>query len=228
ESRDALYKAQSPNFFRLKIGELRYADLTFPLGARRGTKALLELIGNFPADTRITADLTGALGDAPAVLPRTPGLTGPAPRIMVNNLPEVMEAPPPKGKLQEVAVPAVINGRIGTPGEEDRYRLLVKPGMQLHFEVFANRLGSPLDGVLSLREESGAELANNDDRPDTVDPSFDFQVTAEMKTALLSLRDVAGRGGPNFVYRIVIEPSERPDFRLTLLQDRVHIPQAGY
>src|SRR5262245_51913177 len=49
-----------------------------------------------------------------------------------------------------------------------------------------------------------------------------------MKPALLSLRDVAGRGGPNFVYRIVIEPSERPDFRLTLLQDRVHIPQAGY
>src|SRR5262249_23659198 len=38
ELRDALYKAPTPNFFRLKIGELRYADLTFPLGARRGTE----------------------------------------------------------------------------------------------------------------------------------------------------------------------------------------------
>src|SRR5207249_2660399 len=37
--RDALYQAGTPNQFRLKIGDLHYADFVFPLGVQRGTRA---------------------------------------------------------------------------------------------------------------------------------------------------------------------------------------------
>src|SRR5262249_30816957 len=137
------------------------------------------------------------------------------------------ETPPTKGKLQEVAVPAIINGRISAPDEEDRYRLLVKPGMQLRFEVFANRLGSPLDGTLGVFK-AGTELASKDVRPGTAAPSVDLTVPDGVNSLVLSLKDVAGRGGSNYVYRLVIAPPERPDFNLTLLTERAQVPRGGY
>jgi hypothetical protein len=56
----------------------------------------------------------------------------------------VVEAEVQDGTMQEVTVPAVINGRLGAAGEEDRYKLVVQPGAKLRFDVMANRAGSPL------------------------------------------------------------------------------------
>ena len=50
ELHDVLYRAGSPNQFRLKVGDLHYADLAFPLGMERGKEGQFELIGNIPAE----------------------------------------------------------------------------------------------------------------------------------------------------------------------------------
>src|SRR5207302_485999 len=123
--------------------------------------------------------------------------------------------------------PAIINGRIDQPHAEDRYRLLVKPGMRLRFDVLANRLGSPLDGVLSLRTEAGAELATNDDRADTVDPGFDFTVPDKVTALVIALKDLLGRAGPEFVYRLQVLPMDDPAFQMTISEDRVVLPKGG-
>ncbi len=227
---DLSYKAGNPNHFRLKIGELSYADLAFPLGGQCGTEGAFELLGNvLPPGTRVKVDLRTAAGDVPVPFAQKHGLTGSAPRIIVGDFPEVLEAEPPPGKLQEVTVPVVINGRIGKANEEDRYRLLVKPGMKLRFEVMANRAGSPLDGVLFVRNDAGAQLAMGDDQPDkeTVDPGLDYTVPDGVTALVVALKDLEGRGGPNYVYRLSITPSDYPDFSLTLLEDRQLIPQGG-
>jgi hypothetical protein len=138
-----------------------------------------------------------------------------------------METTPPAGKLQEVTPPAVINGRIGKPHEEDRYRLLVKPGMHLRFDVLANRAGSPLDGDLFIRNEAGAQLAASDDRPDTVDPGLDFIVPDGVNALVVALKDVAGRGGDTYIYRLAITPADRPDFSLTMFEDSLVAPHGG-
>src|SRR5262249_10257580 len=132
--RDALYRAGAPGHFRLKVGELHYAELVFPLGVQRGTTGALELIGDESRPVKLTAEPAAAPGAGPAPLPQAPGMTGPAPAVEVSDLPEVVEAAPPAGKLQEVTVPAAINGRLAAPGEADRYRLLVQPGMALRFD----------------------------------------------------------------------------------------------
>jgi hypothetical protein len=225
---DALYRAFAASYFCLKIGELHYADLVFPLGARRETRTSFELIGNvFPPGTRVNADLRGAWSDIPAPLPTKLGLTGAAPRIMVCDFPEIFKQDLPRGKLQEVSVPAVINGRVSRPHDEDRYRLLVKPGMRLRFDAIANRAGSPLDGVLSLQTDAGNPVAQSDDRPDTIDPGFDYSVPDGTTKLVVALRDLLGRGGPNYVYRLAITPLDHPDYSLTVLEDRVHIPRGG-
>jgi len=222
---DVLYQGGEPNFFRLKIGSLSYADLVFPLGGQRGTENSFELIGN-PAvkNSALKIALRRAGIDVPAPLPAE--MIGPAPRVFVGDFAETLKSPQ-AGKLQEVMAPAVINGRIEKPHSEDRYRLLVKPGMNLRFDVMANRAGSPLDGVLSIRNEAGVELAMSDDRPDTVDPGLDFAVPAGVNALVVALKDLEGRGGRNFLYRLSVTPADRPDFALTLLEDRLALPQGG-
>jgi hypothetical protein len=228
ELHDILYRAGDPNHFRLKVGELYYADRVFPFGGQRGTEAWFELLGRVPpAAQRLKMNLHSTLADYPVPLPPIPGLSGTAPRILLDDFPEILEAQPADGKLQEVAVPAVINGRISKPGEEDRYRLLVKPGMKLRFDVLANRTGSPLDGVLVVRNERGAQLAMSDDRPETIDPGLDFTVPDGVTSLIVGLTDLQGRGGSAYLYRLAITPADRPDFGLTLFEDRQLIPRGG-
>src|SRR5262249_35762077 len=120
-----------------------------------------------------------------------------------------------------------INGRIRVPGEEDRYRLLVRPGMKLRFEVLAERAGSRLDGVLVLRNEAGAPLVRSDDQPGTLDPGLDYTVPDGVTAVAAAGPDVPGRGGPDFVYRLAVTPTGPPHFRLALPAERVHVPPNG-
>jgi hypothetical protein len=228
ELHDALYQAGNPSPFRLKVGDLHYADLVFPLGGQRGTRGTFELVGSaLPPGWHVDVDLRQAAGDVPAPLPPLPGFTGPAARIRVGDFPEVLQAETPAGKLQEVIVPAAINGRISKPGQQDRYRLRVKPGMALRFDVLANRAGSPLDAVLTLQNEAGGELAQSDDRPDTVDPGLDYTVPEGVQILVAVVRDLEGHGGPDYIYRLSVLPAEHPDFRLQIFQDRQVLRRGG-
>jgi hypothetical protein len=227
ELHDAQYKAGNPNRFRLKIGEYQYADLPFPLAGQRGTKASFQLIGSLPETTRVEADLTNVLAGSLISLPRAPGQSGTPPRILVTEIPEVIATPQAPGKLQEVTAPVAINGRLLTAKQEDRYRLSVQPKMKLRFDVLAERAGSPLDGVLTLRNEAGAQLARADDQPGTLDPGLDFTVPDGVTSLVVAVADLHGRGGPMFVYRLAVTSLGQPDFSLALLDDRVQVGRNG-
>jgi hypothetical protein len=227
ELHDALFRAASPGFFRMKIGDLHFADAIFPIGVERGKLAKVHLLGRLPASPGLEVTATDPLADSLAVAPRLPGLIGPLPRLVVSDVPEVLQAAPADEKVQEITVPAAINGRLAAPGTEDRYRLKVQAGMALRFDVFANRIGSPLDGVLALRMENGSQVAASDDRPDTIDPGFDYTVPPGVSHLLLALNDLHRRGGPDFLYRISITPAQLPGFSLVLSDERVQIPIGG-
>jgi hypothetical protein len=81
--------------------------------------------------------------------------------------------------------------------------------------------------VLTLRNPDGAQLANNDDRGNVADPGFDFTVPDGVTSVELALNDLQGRGGPEFLYRIAVTPTGRPNFALQLSQERHHVPLAG-
>jgi hypothetical protein len=227
ELHDLQYKAGTPNRFRMRIGEYPYVDLPFPLAAQRGSKASVALIGSVPDATRVEVDLTRSPGNSFVQLPRVPGVPGFPPAILVSDIPEVIETPQAEGKLQEVTVPVGINGRISKPKEEDQYRIKVQPGTKLKLDVLAERLGSPLDGVLILKNEAGAQLARSDDQPNTLDPGLEFMVPAGVESLIAIVTDANGRGGPDFVYRLSITPTTQPDFSIALLDDRPLVPFGG-
>jgi hypothetical protein len=146
---------------------------------------------------------------------------------VVGDFPEVMQALPLQGSLQEVVPPVAINGRLAEAGREDRYRLLVKPGSRWRFDLLASRVGSPLDAVLAIANDSGARLVESDDRPDTVDPGLDFTVPADTSALVVGIRDLQGRGGPTFIYRLAITPLDRPDFQMRLFELEERVPKGG-
>lgn len=227
EIHDALYRAGNPGFYRLKIGDLLAADAIFPMGVQIGAQQSVELIGSLPTDTKATIDLTESIGDTYASLPPLPGLTGSAPRVHASPYPQFVEPPPEKFQVLETAAPVVINGRLSSAKQTDRYQVRVQPGSKLKIDVLANRGGSPLDGILSVTDLAGKVLASNEDRPGTTDPGLDFVVPEGMTAIAVVVTDLLSRGGPEYVYQIAITPADQPDFQLTLFDDRQMTPLAG-
>ena len=127
ELHDELYRGADPGAFRLKIGEIHFADLVFPLGAQRGSKvSFTPIASNLAPEQTIEANLAGAVGSVAAPWPTDQLLTGSRPQIRVSDLSEVLEQTD-GAKPQPVAVPAAIDGRLLAQHEEDRYLLTVAP-----------------------------------------------------------------------------------------------------
>jgi hypothetical protein len=223
---DMTYSGPGPGHFRLKMGPFAYADLVFPLGVQRGSKVELQYLGsNLPAgtETDCLVDLAGPpLNPAPVSVIKQ--FSGTPPRIWVSELPELVEATNQDAVRQLPDAPVAINGRISQTGEEDRYQLPAKAGSKLRIDVVAHQMGSPLDGVLVIRDGQGRQLAASDDQPGTTDPGLDFTVPQGTDALVIGLRDLMNRGGPDFVYRLGVDDASRSHFDLALDVDRVNIP----
>jgi len=207
------------NHYILKIGTDDYARTVYPLGGRRGETIEVEIEGR---DGKISSQRTPVPSDPAEVrwrlsLPDHPGsLSWP---MAAGEFPERHESKLPSGDDGEMAVskwPVTINGRIAKEGEEDRFRLAVRPGQVIRCQVAAWYLGSALDGLLMAWDPVGKQLlATGDDLRyrANVDPGLEFTVPPKVTSVVLSLRDTLDRGGREFPYRLTIEPGG-PDFFL--------------
>ncbi len=225
---DLLYRGAGPGFFRVKIGDLHYADMAFPLGVERGKAADVTFVSS-SLPQGLTAPLVpGDIGPEPRIaapFPSVSGLTGAQPPLFSSSFPELVEIAPTGDVLQSLPLPPVaISGRLAQKGEEDRYAVEVTPGSKIRVSVVARTVGSPLDGVLSLRNEQGGQLAANDDRPGQLDPGLEYDVPANVNKVVVAIKDLLGRGGKEFLYRIAVENLSQPRFSLSLQDDRINLP----
>lgn len=138
--------------------------------------------------------------------------------FVVHDLPEMTEAQARQDGL--AGGPLAVNGSLDVPDEEDVFAFRARSGESLHFSVLAVQLGLPhIDPVLEISNAQGVFLAEHDDLMSgqgTVignpDPSLYWTAPADGEYRL-HLRDRIGRGGPSYVYRLLID-SERPGFSL--------------
>ncbi|MDR3633383.1 MAG: hypothetical protein P4L84_06065 [Isosphaeraceae bacterium] len=251
ELSDSRYQGGGRPVYRLVIGPVPMAEELFPIGGRQGETVGLELRGGTLPDMRIgAATVKGAPGSEvfPArITNQMLGISAPGEPVVeieslaplsVSEVPELREAigtsTPTRG-----AAPVVFNGRIDPKGDDDLFVLAVTPGQKLHIEVEAADVGSALDGVLQVLGANNAVLATADDTtiPATgkkgkgagivsPDPTLDFTVPAGLNEVSLKLRDLEGRGGTGFPYRIVVAPSG-PTFELALNDPQISIPKGG-
>jgi hypothetical protein len=228
ELHDRLYRAKGSSFFRLKVGDLQYADIAFPLAVTAGEPTSLSLIfSSLPDDLslKIKASKRGA---APVDMSAVEKFTGPQPAVIVSDLPELLEQPTDEGEPQVLpAAPVAVNGRISAKEEEDIYHLPVQAGAKLRIEVLADRAGSALDGVLTVKRAAGQQLARSDDRPGTSDPGVEVTVPKGETMLAISLRDLRGDGGAEFVYRLLVEPVAAGRLSVSTSNDAITVPAGG-
>src|SRR5204862_182959 len=80
-------------YFRLKIGDLQYADLALPLAVTLGNKQAIDFAStNLQVGTEVDASASAAPGETAAPLPSGPKVTGAAPRALISDIPELVEA----------------------------------------------------------------------------------------------------------------------------------------
>ena len=226
ELHDLQYAAPAPNFFRLKVGNWQYADQVFPPAVVKGSSAQLQLIGGVPADKQIPFaaknPLNRGLSKAAPWLDNSQS-SGFRPAVVVSEFPEAVEQPAGEKLQQLPGIPSAVSGRLLAAGEQDKFQIAVQPGAKLRFEVFADRIGSPVDTILDILNEQGGRLTGNDDAG-SPDSRVDYTVPANVKTLVLAIRDSNGRSGPRCIYRAVVRPipgsGGRPDFRLRLDSQR--------
>lgn len=220
EVRDVIYRGRGDFVYRLTLGALPYVTDIFPLGGRRGDDVAVEVHGvNLP---------THSLNfHVPAEGPPKLRLTAQGRAFAATDLLSIREKEPndTPAEAQRVSTPAVIDGHIDRPGDSDYYAFTAAKGERLMMEVQARRLDSPLDSILTLYNAKHEVLSENDDWTDPVESLmthhadsrivFTFPAAGEY---LLRVRDVQGKGGPEYAYRLAIAPL-RPDFTLRITPD---------
>jgi hypothetical protein len=139
---------------------------------------------------------------------------------------------------QVVPVPCDIAGRIEKRRDRDWYRFTARKGEVFSIEVFADRLGSPVDMYYTLRPASAKGPGQEfDDNPDILSPTLFFSRTDDPQRQRfvvpadgdyllqVSSRDADLRGGPRHLYHVRIAP-EQPDFRLIVMPPTANLPDA--
>jgi hypothetical protein len=217
--------------YRLTVSSGPWLDRVYPLGGQRGKSVELQLAGaNLPQTTQ------------PFAVPATDTLQGLSwPQFPAEHLPfpilfetddlaEHLEAEPnddaAQAKIGEL--PCVFNGRIDRAGDVDLWKFNGKKGEAWQFDLRASRLGSPLDGVLTLLDEKGQKLATADDLSNgQTDATLTATLPADGLFTLKVEEQISSRGGSEFAYRVrAVKPTES-SLRLTTVLDAITVNRGG-
>jgi hypothetical protein len=212
--------------YRLTITADPHVDWVYPLGGRRGQKLWLEVSGQgLPAGpVQVQLPIKGPrdyLHHLTIAGKQTNDFL-----LDLDDLPEYRkEEMPASGAL---SAPAICNGRIEKPGARDRWSWSAHKGEVFELDLRAARLGSRLDGVLTILDGRGKELARAESPgPAQPDPKLRFQAPAD-GTYTVQVQDrFHSRGGKDFAYRLRIAHPGGPDFQLHLLADAVTVNRGG-
>jgi hypothetical protein len=206
EIRDALYRGRADFIYRVDIAEEPLMRPLFPSGSRGGVRILTAESLSKPVQPRF----------------RFPG--GPLPQC------EEIEPNDTGRTAMRITLPKIIHGSIGAPGDRDVFRFSGHAGDVVVAEVYARRMGSPLDSLLRLIDLSGRVVAWNDDHDDMEEGLLTHHADSYLSVKLpatgdyyLQLTDAQRHGGPEYSYYLRIG-SPQPDFALRITPSTLNIP----
>src|SRR5262245_61839552 len=210
-------------------------NVAFPLGVQRGQTLELTLTGtnladptalwtSFPAKVTFPTEMNN--GKDPAKLRVKLEVPADAPlgyhsirlatkqgisnlrMFCVDELPQLDETSDnhTKEKAQAVPVPCVVVGR--TEAEvSDYFKVSVKPGQRITFDVIGRRLGSQFDPMVRLFDaRTGREMPGNysDDEPGLQSDARLTRTFPSGAELVVEVRDTRYQGGPDYYYRLRI------------------------
>ena len=211
---DVAAKGSAAYVYRLTLTTGPFARSAFPMGLKRGSKSALELVGwNLPKGAQPVDGTRVTAAEQLLFLPAEP--TGDTLWLDVADATEVNEQEPndAAAKAQPVTFPATVNGRIGRPGDVDRFAFPAKKNERFNFQMRAVGLHSPLAARLRVEDTNGVSLAEQQGG-DLNDPRLGWNAPAD-GSYVLAVSDMYGQGGAEWLYRIKTAPAP-PHFTATV------------
>ena len=241
--RDVAFASVNDADYRLHVGDFDCPRVMFPAGGKEGEDLKTEMLLSQTATDRASG--TGAAANNPIKIKlpddsQSGEVFGNGPSALplrVSDFKNFARADDSKNfnfqTALEVPIPVAINGRLNEPGKRHYYSFHAKKNQKLSVDVFAKRIGSQLDPIVSVFNDKRKSLVGSDDgkiRPDS------FLVFDPPADGVYSLRllDYFGRGGEDMIYRIEIVPVD-PSLSLNIKRnDRfsqtrmaMAVPQGG-
>lgn len=152
-------------------------------------------------------------------------------QMLSPELPKCKEIEPnDKGQQsQSVKLPNIVSGRIERAGDVDVFKFSGRAGDEIVAEVYARRLGSPMDSLLRLISASGKVIALNDDCKDCamglLTHHADSYLTAKLPTSgvyFVQISDAQRHGGDDYNYQLRVSPKQ-PDFALRIAPSSINV-----
>lgn len=243
ELRDNVYAGGDQAQYILRVARTKFATALFPLGGVKGSTITVTASGG-SLESGVNKTITlpenpgtifdpGAF-DAGGELIESPG------KVVIGDGTELVENAADEQGQSTTALPmaTTANGRIARAGEVDRYTVAVKKGEAIGLRVQASDLGSWLDSVLTLRDEKGNVLAENDDPPNASAPGNPLAgsipppdsrlnyVPQADGTLVVEIADRYGDGGPEYGYRLELGAAHA-EFAVSILLGNLNPNQRG-
>lgn len=168
-------------------------------------------------------------------LPREPVEGNPQLPVVESRMPASKEIEPNDNIVaaQLINLPLLIDGRIDQPGDADLYQFTGKAGDTVIAEIYARRLGSPIDSLLRLYDSAGKVVAWNDDytggelglQAHRADSCLAVKLPADgLYTVQVS--EAQRHGGEAYNYALRVSPPQ-PDFSLRATPSAINVPVGG-
>lgn len=106
-------------------------------------------------------------------------------------------------QAQELPAPCIVEGQIHGGQNVDVFRVTPPADAKLSAEVFAARRGSACDALLTIYDDKGLLVTQQDDLPDSRDAKVEWQASAG-RTYYVVLQDALDQGGPAHPYRLLV------------------------
>ncbi len=246
EVRESNYGGSATAQYSLHLGSFPAAAVAFPAGGQAGQATTVKLLTVadklensarmqlvvVPEDaTEFQLFATDEFGTSATPIP-----------FRVSTYPNVMEREP-NDTLRDGAnsvdagssspsAPIAFNGILQKSDDFDYFPFQATKGESLRIEVFAYRVGSPVDPLLYLFNAAGQPLAQNDDNG-SHDSCIEWTAPAT-GVYWIGIHDKLNRGWVDGVYRIELEQTEpsltaflpRPD-RTSQRKQTISVPQGN-
>jgi hypothetical protein len=219
---DIRFQGGQAYVYRLTITADPYVEHFYPLGGKRGSIVRVEATGHGLPHGPIEIALPNSVAEGYVYRLAIGGKRSNEMHLDLDDLPEHLEPGKSPARL-----PAIFNGRISRPGRVDGWTWSGRKGEKLVFDLRAARLGSKLDGVLTIHDAAGKELARGEASGAQFDPVIAFNVPADGNYQVRVRDRFSRRGGPEFGYRLRAAAPPAADFRLWLSSDALTLPRKG-
>jgi hypothetical protein len=211
EIRDTSYGGPADTPYRLHIGSFPRPTAVYPAGGKAGEGLEVTFVGDASGELKQKVKLPAETTERFGLFAEKDGQISPSPNwVRVSPFANVLENEPNDAREfasgAYIDLPLALNGILNKPGDADWFKFTAKKGQSLEVAVYARRLRTPVDSVLSVYDSKGGSLSSNDDGAGA-DSTAKFNVPAN-GDYFVRVADHLKQGGPDYVYRVEVTVSE--------------------